>query len=296
MIPLSIYLWPTALGGSTDFLLVQGQSMLPNILPGSFVITKLESSYEVGDVVSFAMEQGSAKKIVVHRIIDENENGFIMQGDNNPTRDAGVYPTEKILGKLVVAIPYLGDLLGTLRNPVMLVVIAFIMAIIQMEQKRRRQKKEKLRRIQLGITKQQEIEKSGKTPQKKLKKPDFTLFYAALFFDILIYILMHVGLASGIRVQGDALTGFLFTIFEPSFASTVAFAIYFFMIMGIFFMAKVYGIKIETAKKSEKGVQMKMIKKSNTIFTVAQLLWLMYILLGLFHLLALGADIMPILT
>jgi len=61
-------------------------------------------------------------------------------------------------------------------------------------------------------------------------------------------------------------------------------------------MAKVYGVKIETAKKSEEGLQMKMIKKSNAIFTVAQLLWLMYILLGLFHLLALGGDIMPILT
>ena len=40
IIPIIIYLWPAALGGSTEFLLVQGNSMLGTIESGSFVITR----------------------------------------------------------------------------------------------------------------------------------------------------------------------------------------------------------------------------------------------------------------
>ena len=93
MIPLAIFLWPSFLGGGTDFLIVDGNSMLPTILPGSFIITKQESSYNVDDIVAFYLRGGNLQKIVVHRIIDDTEYGFKIQGDNNKDPDPGFFKT-----------------------------------------------------------------------------------------------------------------------------------------------------------------------------------------------------------
>ena len=91
LIPLVIYMWPTALGGETEFLLVQGNSMLPTIEPGSFVITKEKEVYEVGDIVSYSTAKHSVfqGRNIVHRIMEEKGDGFIIQGDNNEKPDPG---------------------------------------------------------------------------------------------------------------------------------------------------------------------------------------------------------------
>ena len=89
IIPLVIFLWPSAVGGKTDFFIVQGQSMLPTILPGSFIITQADPTYEVDDIVAFNFSQEGVSQRVVHRIIeyDPEDQDFIMQGDNNPKPD-----------------------------------------------------------------------------------------------------------------------------------------------------------------------------------------------------------------
>ena len=101
ILPLVIFLWPSDAGGRTDFMIVQGNSMLPTILPGSFIITQQEPTYEVDDVVAYTMVQERARQIVVHRIIeyDPADRDFILQGDNNPKRDAGTYTQEDFIGK-----------------------------------------------------------------------------------------------------------------------------------------------------------------------------------------------------
>ena len=78
LIPLAIYLWPAALGGDTQFLLVEGQSMLGTIEPGSFVVLKAQESYEVGDIIGFSTDIQSAfsGRNVVHRIIEERDDGW----------------------------------------------------------------------------------------------------------------------------------------------------------------------------------------------------------------------------
>lgn len=100
LIPLAIYLWPTALGGDTEALFVYGPSMLPTILPGSFLITKTQPQYQIDDIVSFTFIEKISefafgqdiKRIVVHRIIDETEKGFVIKGDNNRNKDSGFHP------------------------------------------------------------------------------------------------------------------------------------------------------------------------------------------------------------
>ena len=131
---MSCFFWPAALGGDTEFLIVQGKSMLPTILPGSFVVTKTAPSYEIGDIVSFPLTTARITNIVVHRIIAEGENGFIIKGDNNEKADRGQYTDEDILGKVVFATPYVGDALGLARNPIALVISAVAVVLLQMGQ------------------------------------------------------------------------------------------------------------------------------------------------------------------
>ena len=232
-IPFILYFWPTALGGDTTVLIVQGTSMLPHILPGSLVVAKEAPSYGTDDIVAYQWKQGTATKNIVHRIIAETDNGFVIKGDNNPRKDPGFYTEDDVLGTVLFATPYVGDLLGLLKNPVVLVLSGAVMAAIQMEQKRRKKKKEKLRRIRLGIPKTNTLPK-----QKKPKKPDYTLFFGALAFNILTFIAIQYSIATNIRPTGDVLTGFLFRILESSFASTIIFALYFMFILGLYFISK----------------------------------------------------------
>ena len=116
--------------------------MLPTILPGSLVIAQAQLEYQIDDIVAFSQREGIAQRIVVHRIIDETERGFIIKGDNNPKKDPGFHTSDIILGRVVLAAPYVGDLLGAMRDPLVLIITGLVLAVIQMEQSRRKKKKE----------------------------------------------------------------------------------------------------------------------------------------------------------
>ncbi len=288
-IPFILYFWPTALGGETTVLIVQGNSMLPTIQPGSLVVAKVAPSYGSNDIVAYQWKQGSATKNIVHRIIDETDNGFVIKGDNNPRKDPGFYTEDDILGTVIFATPYVGDLLGLLRNPVVLVLSGVVIAAIQMEQKRRKKKKEKLRRIRLGIPKLNTLPK-----QKSPKKPDYTLFFAALAFNVLTFITIQFSIASNIRPIGDILTGFLFRILESSFASTIIFALYFLFIFGLYFIAKLYeakSYKTKTRSRKKSNLQLILGKESNPVLALASFLWILFILMSLFHLMSIAKDL-----
>lgn len=247
LIPVIIYLWPSALGGTTEILIVQGQSMLPTILPGSLVVAKQASEYNVGEIVAFVQKSGTgSQKIVVHRIIEETEQGFVIMGDNNPTKDPGFQTSENILGTVIFATPYVGDVFALLRNPIVLIISAGVIGAIQMEQKRRKTKKEKLRRIRLGIPKYEKPTESEKKP----KKPDYTLFFAAIAINVIVYVLVLIAISSGIKPTGDILTGFLFKGLMSSFAATVSFALYFIFIIGMYFWQKYTRQKAKDESKS----------------------------------------------
>src|SRR3989344_2834253 len=208
-VPLAIYLWPTFLGGDTEFLIVQGKSMLPTIEGGSLVIIKRMDAYQVGDIVSFTLQEENAKMVIVHRIIEESPKGFVIKGDNNPFTDVGFHNNDDIHGKVVFATPYVGSLLGWARNPMTMLISLAAMLVIQLEQKRRRKKKEKLRRIRFGITKKDDIE-----IKEKPKKPDYKVFFGAIGFNVLTYVFTNYAINVGSKPQGDMVTGFIYRIFE----------------------------------------------------------------------------------
>src|SRR3990172_9830433 len=80
LIPFVVYFWPSALGGTAEFLIVQGNSMLPTILPGSLVITKQAESYHIDEIVAYDEGEDFRHKIVVHRILDITDDGFLIKG------------------------------------------------------------------------------------------------------------------------------------------------------------------------------------------------------------------------
>ena len=288
--------WPVQLGGNTQFIIVQGQSMLPTILPGSMVVIKEASSYHIDDIVAWEQRSGRLSHIVVHRIIDKTDQGFVIKGDNNQNKDAGFPTSDDILGKVIFATPYVGDMLAMLRNPIVLIMTAGVLAVIQMEQEKRKKRKERLRRIRLGLP-LNEVAKNTKKPPRP-KKPNYSLFFVALGLNVIVYFVLQYSVASGITPKGDMITGFLFNIFVPSFAATLSFALYFLFIFGLYFVAKYYQAKSYRAshqlQQGSNTAQLLVTKKSNRVLGIASFLWLLYVFLSIFHLFAIGRDFLSV--
>ena len=297
LIPFVIYFWPATLGGDTTIMIVQGNSMLPTIIPGSLVVAKTAPEYYVDDIVAYESDFGGAKKIVVHRIIEERPNGFVIKGDNNPKKDVG-FPTEDaILGAVLFSTPYVGDALGMLRNPILLVFAAGAVFGIQTVQKTRKDRKEKMRYIRLGIPRPS---KKNKDIQKTPKKPDYSMFAGAIIFNVITYVALVILIENDITPQGDSVTGFLYNGIIPHLASILITTFYFGIIFGLFILARKYQKKIDKrlAVAAYYGQSISLLKKKqyNPMLTVASVGWLLFILLSIFHLMAIGTDLAPIIS
>ena len=293
-----VFLWPTSLGGDTGFLLVFGQSMLPAIQPGSMVIIKKQSSYQIDDIVSYTVPQGPFTKNIVHRIIDETNQGFVIKGDNNQANDEGFHRAEDINGKVIFSTPYVGDVLELFRNPIFMFVSSIVVFVIDSEQKRRKKRKEKIRRLQLGLS--PEIKKEKNTKQKKPKKADYRLFVVAIIFNILTYAVIQVSLSYNISIEGDTITGFLYKILEPYNASTISFALYFLFILGLYYSSKVYekkiSKKIPATSKDSKSMSMLVGKNFNPVLLGTQFLLVLFIIMSVFHLFSIGTELIEVVT
>jgi signal peptidase len=293
ILPLVIFLWPASVGGKTDFMIVQGQSMLPTILPGSFLIIQQEPPYEVDDVVAYIMVQENIAQLVVHRIIeyDPVDRDFIMQGDNNEKPDTGTYTQEHIIGEVKFVIPFIGDAFSLMRNPVILVLLIGISAVWQMQENKKKKRKEHLQKLRLGLSPASKTEHLAK---KSPKKPDYTLFFAAIAMNVLIFLGTQISISSGVKPQGDALTGFLFNLFEPSIASTLTFFIYFMGIIGIYFVAKRYEIKtlVSQQRAYRRGLLLK--QKTSRMVIAAQIFWTLFLLVGFLYLITIWGDFLPV--
>jgi len=293
ILPLVIFLWPSAAGGKTDFMIVQGQSMLPTIIPGSFLITQQEPTYEVDDVIAVNYVHERARQVVVHRIIeyDPADQSFTMQGDNNPKPDAGTFTQEAIIGEVKFVIPFFGDALSLMRNPAILVALIGISAVLQMQQNKKKKRKEQLQKLRLGLRPASKIEPLTK---KRPKKPDYTLFFAAIAMNVLIFLGTQISISSGVTPEGDVMTGFLFNLFEPSIASTLMFSIYFMGIIGLYFIAKRYEIK--TALSQQRAYRRGLVVKQKTsrMVIIAQVFWTLFLLVGILHIITMWGDFLPI--
>lgn len=125
------------LGNKT--LIVRSGSMSPAIGVGDLVVARpFAGSYERGDVIAFR-SVGNSTIMVTHRIVDVvDESGgvaYITKGDANDAPDTGAVTADRVVGRVVVTVPYVGKALafGKTREGFLAFVVMPAMLIMLME-------------------------------------------------------------------------------------------------------------------------------------------------------------------
>jgi signal peptidase len=281
-ISITIMMWPSFLGGNTDVFVVDGHSMLPTILPGSIVITKKQSDYQVDDIVAYKLTEGRLSKNVVHRIIEETENGFKIQGDNNEGPDPGFWKNDKIIGKTVFVMPYVGYAFSLIRNPIVMVVGSIVIMLVQHEIKKR---KKGSKRQRYGT----QVMPAGPVPSQyagvaKKRGPNYTLFFIANALNILVYVVQQIALTNEKKLTGDFITGIFYSNLEGSIASSISFAAYFVIFVLLYIFVK---RKEETYVIRSYGTFSQRHAVKNPALKIIQVVWLLFALMESVHLIVL---------
>ena len=260
-IPIFLYFWPSFLGGDTEFIIINGESMLPTIISGSLAVAKSAQVYEVGDIAVYKDESNNRQ--VVHRIIEQNEDEFTFKGDNNKAKDPGIVKAEMVHGKVIFVAPYLGYPSQYLKNPVImsLTVLASMAAMFSRKEKK--------------------------------KKDTHSFFSVAILINLVTYLVLQASILTGITPKMDGYTNFLFQIFEPYVASTISFATWFFVIVGLNLMIKYY--QAHSAKKSGVVAQngTLQIKKQDSVHFASQAFYLLLITIQMLYLMTAVKNLIP---
>lgn len=126
-----VFLRPVALGGPASYVIVSGRSMEPTLLSGDFVFAFRQGNYSIGDLVAFRVPAGEPGEgaAVIHRIVGQEGQEFITQGDNSGQPDTWRPTAQDILGRLRFSLPGGGLAVQWLRQPVVLGAIAGLLGM-----------------------------------------------------------------------------------------------------------------------------------------------------------------------
>ncbi|EOT2960074.1 signal peptidase I [Clostridium perfringens] len=102
-------------------------SMEPEINTGDLAIVKSVDAEDVkvGEIITFKYEG----KVVTHRVVKKNEEGFITKGDNNNANDTEIVGREDLIGKVLFHMPFLGYVTVFLSKPIVISGLMVIIAI-----------------------------------------------------------------------------------------------------------------------------------------------------------------------
>ena len=208
ILPLLIYFWPVQLSGNTSYIMLLGDSMYPTIESGTFVIVKPEQEYFLGDIIAFVNEDN---RNVVHRIVEQTDEGFITKGDNNRKIDPKVVPLENVVGRSIFVVPYVGFTSLFLQTPLGISIFG-IWALAMFAKNRPK--------------------KSNKEGQESF------LILKIGFISVLINYVMTQS-ALGININSSKLMNIPFSnILEPSIANTVSFSMLSIAIFMLYFFVR----------------------------------------------------------
>ncbi len=207
---LALFYWPASLYGNSEYILLFGDSMLPTIQPGSLVIVKPQELYQNGEIIAFENSGGTK---IVHRIIEINDDTFVTQGDNNSFKDAPI-TQDVIIGKSALVVPYLAYLGLFMQTPIglaMLGVFTIIMIIPKSKSKSKLNSNSKI--------------------VKKISSKKIVL--VALIINGIHYAIEQIALGMNLNVT------LTFDInLETSFVSTLLFAMWTFIFIVLYLVAK----------------------------------------------------------
>ncbi|WP_075063526.1 signal peptidase I [Ornatilinea apprima] len=116
-----VFFAPSAAGGQTDYVIIQGSSMEPGFHTGDLVIVRRSTGYQVGDAAAY--RDPNLGRFVFHRITAQNLDRFIFKGDNNDWNDSYQPNTKEITGKLWIHIPRAGNVVEGIRRPAVMALI-----------------------------------------------------------------------------------------------------------------------------------------------------------------------------
>lgn len=205
---MALFYWPASLYGNSEYILLFGDSMLPTIQPGSLVIVKPQEFYQNGEIIAF---ENSGGINIVHRIIEIDDDTFVTQGDNNAFKDAPI-TQDVIIGKSALVLPYfayLGLFVQTPMGLAMLGVFTIIMIIPKSKSK----------------------SNSNSKIVKKISSKKIVL--VALIVNGINYVIEQTALGMNLNVTLP------FNInLETSFASTLLFAMWTFIFIVLYLLAK----------------------------------------------------------
>jgi len=207
-VAIAVYFWPASLYGDSDYILLFGESMLPTIEPGSLVIVKIQPNYDNGDIVAYVNSGGIN---IVHRIIEVTQDGYVTQGDNNPSKDAPIIH-ENVKGKVALVLPYMAYVGLFMQTPIGLAMMA-IMIIVML----------------LPKSKSKSKIKSKSTVNIKISK----LVKIGLVTIGIHYVLEQIAVSMNLEIS-NPLSGF----FEHSFASSLTFAMWLIGFIAIALVSK----------------------------------------------------------
>ncbi|MCH7966056.1 MAG: signal peptidase I [Thaumarchaeota archaeon] len=211
ILPLLVYFWPIQLNGNTGYIMLVGDSMKGSIDSGTFVVTKSEQEYYLGDIIAFVNEDNRS---VVHRIVDKTGDGFITKGDNNRKNDPLVVPLDDIIGRALFVIPYVGFTSLFLQSPIGMSIF--------------------------GIWALAMFAKSRSKKGKNKEQDGFVIFKLAFIAVLVNYVITQSVLEMNIRLSKMLSIPFS-NYFEPSIANTISFSMLIMAILVLYLF--VHGIK-----------------------------------------------------
>lgn len=150
--------------------IITTDSMKPHIREGDAIIVEKcsEDKLEVGHVITIRTTKEST---MTHRIIGIRQNKetgqkeYITKGDNNNIEDPEIISYDRIEGKKVLVIPFLGQLLLSLENKMYIIILAAVIGLIVLRiismKKKKKIRREKKRNEDNKTKEKQNIESSS---------------------------------------------------------------------------------------------------------------------------------------
>ncbi len=123
-----LLLAPQQLGGPMAYASITGNSMEPMLTEGDLALVRSQGEYDPGDVVAYNSEE--LGHVVLHRIVSQEGDAFVMKGDNNDWLDSERPTEDQILGELWVNVPSAGSIMQKIREPKVASILVVLTAAI----------------------------------------------------------------------------------------------------------------------------------------------------------------------
>lgn len=119
--------------GNYKVMTVISGSMEPTIKTGSVVTVKPIDNYKIGDIITFG-PYSKTKAPTTHRIYEIKVVGgqpvYITKGDANNAPDTREIQKKDIIGKVLLAVPYMGYAVDFAKKPMGFALIIIIPAAL----------------------------------------------------------------------------------------------------------------------------------------------------------------------